>query len=122
MGVLAEHLDPACLGWAVGEPSRQGELRGYLSFADGREPDALSLLLAVDCLPPATFDLGVTGWVPTLHLSAWVRSAPAPGPLVVRQTARLVQGRTVDETCDVWDSRGRLVATGHQLAGIRLPD
>jgi hypothetical protein len=59
--------------------------------------------------------------VPTLHLSAWVRGLPAPGPLVVRQSARLVEASMVDETCDVWDSRGRLVATGHQLAGVRVP-
>lgn len=121
MSVLAEHLDPACLGWAQGSPSGAGELRGYLAFDDGREPDALALLLAVDAFPPATFDLGLGGWVPTLHLSAWVRALPAPGPLLVRQAARLVESSMVDETCDVWDSRGRLVATGHQLAGVRVP-
>ncbi len=121
MGVLAEHLDPACLGWATGVPSGTGELRGYLSFADGRAPDPLALLLAVDALPPATFDLGLAGWVPTMQLSAWVRGVPAAGPLVVRQRARLVEGSMVDETCDVWDARGRLVATGHQLAGVRVP-
>jgi hypothetical protein len=121
MGVLAEHLDPACLGWATGAPSGAGELRGYLAFDDGREPDPLALLLAVDAFPPATFDLGLGGWVPTLHLSAWVRALPAPGPLLVRQAARLVEASMVDETCDVWDSRGRLVATGHQLAGVRVP-
>ncbi|GAB3596532.1 thioesterase family protein [Angustibacter peucedani] len=121
MGVVAEHVDPACLGWATGSPSGEGELRGYLAFDDGRPPDPLALLLAVDALPPATFDVGLGGWVPTLQLSAWVRAVPSSGPLVVRQRARLVEGGTVDETCDVRDSRGRLVATGHQLAGIRLP-
>jgi len=59
--------------------------------------------------------------VPTLHLSAWVRALPGPGPLVVRQRARLVGGGLLDETCDVWDAGGRLVATGHQLAGVRVP-
>ena len=121
MGVLDEDLDPACLGWATGAPSGEGELRGYLSFGDGRSFDPLSLLLAVDALPPATFDVGLTGWVPTMQLSAWVRALPAPGPLVVRQRARLAQAALVDETCDVWDARGRLVATGHQLAAVRMP-
>jgi len=121
MGVLDEHLDPACLGWATGTPSGEGELRGYLAFSDGRPFDPLSLLLAVDALPPATFDVGLTGWVPTMQLSAWVRALPAAGPLVVRQRARLVEAASVDETCDVWDSRGRLVATGHQLAAVRIP-
>ncbi|GAA4349833.1 thioesterase family protein [Angustibacter luteus] len=121
MEVLDERLDPACLGWAQGKPSGVGELRGYLSFADGRAMDPLGLLLAVDSLPPATFDVGLTGWVPTMQLSAWVRAVPAPGPVVVRQHARLIEGSLFDETCDIWDSRGRLVATGHQLAGIRVP-
>jgi acyl-coenzyme A thioesterase PaaI-like protein len=121
MGVLHEHLDPACLGWASGTPTGQGELRGYLAFSDGRPFDPLSLLLAVDAFPPATFDVGLTGWVPTMQLSTWVRALPAPGPLVVRQHAGLVEAALVDETCDVWDSRGRLVATGHQLAAVRMP-
>ena len=121
MGVLAERLDPATMGWAVGKPSGRGELRGWVRFDDGREPDPLSLLTVVDALPPATFDLGVTGWVPTLELSCHVRAVPAPGALVVRQRARHVAGGRVDEECDVWDSAGRLVATGHQLAGVRHP-
>ena len=43
-----------------------------------------------------------------------------PGPLRVRTVARSVGGGAVDETCDVWDSTGRLVAVGHQLAAVRL--
>lgn len=121
MGVLDERLDPACLGWATGSPSGAGELRGYLSFEDGRAFDPLALVMAVDAFPPSTFDLGLTGWVPTMSLSAWVRALPAPGRLVVRTRARLVQDALVDETCDVWDSRGQLVATGHQLAAVRVP-
>jgi acyl-coenzyme A thioesterase PaaI-like protein len=121
MGVVAQHLDPACVGWQRGSPSGAGEVRGWLALADGRDADPLSLLLAVDALPPATFDLGLGGWVPTLQLSAWVRALPAPGRLRVRQRARLVQDGLVDETCDVWDAQGRLVATGHQLAGVRVP-
>ena len=119
MGVLDERLDPATLGWATGEASGHGELRGWVRFEDGREPDTLSLLTVVDALPPASFDLGISGWVPTLGLNCHVRAAPAPGPLVVRQRARHVAGGRVDEECDVWDSTGRLVATGHQLAGVR---
>ena len=54
---------------------------GLLRFVDGRDPDPLALLYAVDALPPATFDLsGTTGWVPTLSLTAYVRAPPAPGP------------------------------------------
>lgn len=113
-------LDPATAGFALGQPAGVGEIRARLRFADGRAPDPLALLYAVDALPPATFDLaGTTGWVPTLSLSVYVRAVPAPGPLVVRHRAGLVEARTVDEVCHVWDSRGRLVAQATQLAGIR---
>ncbi|HEX4700238.1 MAG TPA: thioesterase family protein [Actinomycetes bacterium] len=121
MAVVAEHLDPATMGWAVGRPSRAGELRGWLVLDDGREPDPLFLLTAVDAFPPASFDLGLSGWVPTIALTAYVRALPAPGPLKVRQQARHVAGGRVDEDCDVWDSAGHLVASGYQLAGVRHP-
>ncbi len=124
MSVVRQRLDPAVLGWAAGQPSGVPEIRGYVSLMDGREPDPLSLVLVVDAAPPPTFGLGIRGWVPTLQLSAWVRQRPAPGPLVVRSRPSLVTAAAegtgfTDETCEVWDSTGALVATGHQLAGLR---
>jgi hypothetical protein len=124
MSVVRQELDPAVLGWTQGRPSGEPEIRGYLSLMDGREPDPLSLVLAVDAAPPPTFGLGVRGWVPTLQLSSWVRQRPAPGPLVVRSRAGLVTTTAegtgfTDETCEIWDSSGALVATGVQLAGLR---
>lgn len=129
MGELVEEHDPATLGWAQRSPGGVGELRSWVSFDDGRPVDALSLVLVADSLPPATFELGMEGWTPTLHLSVLVRTHPAPGPLLVRQTVRVVsagtgagsRAATLDEVCDVWDSSGHLVATGHQLAATRLP-
>jgi len=126
---LEERADPATLGWTRGAPSGLAELRAWVSFVDGRPWDPVALVLAADCTPPATFDLGFSGWVPTMQMTVFVRAVPAPGPVLVRQVARVVSvgrgsgGRsaTVDETCDVWDSTGTLVATGHQLAGLRLP-
>ncbi len=115
-------LDPAVTGFSRGEPAGHGELRGWLAFVDGRAPDPVSLLFALDVLPPATFDLASTGWVPTLELTTYVRALPAPGPLRVQQRARLVEADLVDEVCYVWDSRGRLVAQATQLAGIRVGD
>lgn len=121
MGVLDQRLDGATLGFAMGAPSGAGELRGWTGFADGRAPDPLALLLFCDSFPPATFDVPglVVGWVPTLQLSVFVRAVPAPGPLAVRHVARSVGAGAVDETTDVWDSTGRLVAVGHQLALVR---
>lgn len=114
-------LDPATAGFAAGRPTGRGELTAWLRIPPDR-PDPAALLVALDTLPPATFDLGlVTSWVPTLELTAYLRALPAPGPLRVRQWARLVAADRVDEACDVWDSTGALVASAHQLAAIRLP-
>ena len=78
-----------------------------------------SLLLAVDALPPVTFDLGVMGWAPTLELTVHVRARPAPGWLKLRHATRNVAGGYFEEDCEVWDSAGRLVAQSRQLA--RMP-
>jgi hypothetical protein len=109
-------LDPACVGWALGEPSRRGIIRGWLRLADGREPDPLMLLLAVDALPPVTFDLGLPGWAPTLELTVHLRARPAPGWLRVVHSTRNFAGGFLEEDAEVWDSDGRLVAQSRQLA------
>jgi hypothetical protein len=49
-----------------------------------------------------------------------VRALPAPGPVRMLHRAQLIDNGRVDESCFVWDSAGRLVAHGTQLAGIRL--
>lgn len=113
-------LDPATAGFLSGGPAGRGELRGWLALPGGEDFDSVSLLYALDAFPPATLDIGRSGWVPTLELTAYVRAVPAPGPVRVSQRARLVQGGFVDEVCLVWDSEGRLVAQGTQLAGIRF--
>ncbi len=113
-------LDPAVLGFALGKPSGDANLRGWISFADGRPADPLGLLFFCDALPPATFELVPTGWVPTLSLSVYVRARPVPGPLRICQSAHAIDDGRVDETCEVWDASGRLVAQATQLAGIRI--
>ena len=119
MGQVDLRLDPACGGFTT-PPTGRGELRGWLALGGDEPIDPLSLLYAVDALPPATFDIAPSGWVPTLELTAYVRALPAPGAVTVRQTAQLVEAGRVDEDCWVWDSTGRLVAQATQLAGIRF--
>ena len=120
-GEIGLRLDPASAGFAAGRPGGTGELRGWARVTEV-PPDPYALLVALDCLPPATFDLGLAGsWVPTLELTAYLRALPADGPLRVRQRARLVAADRVDEECDVWDSTGALVGSAHQLAALRLP-
>ena len=109
-------LDPDTVGWALGKPSGRGRIQGWLRLADGREPDPLSLLLALDALPPVTFDLGLPGWAPTLELTAHVRAVPAPGWLKVVHATRNYAGGLLEEDAEVWDSTGRLVAQSRQLA------
>lgn len=119
---LDMRLDPDTVGWAMGTPSGRGEMRGWLRFADQREPDALSLLLALDAFPPIVFDLGSSGWAPTIEFTGYVRAHPAPGWLQVRTHTDHVQGGLFNEDCEVWDSTGALVAQSRQLGSARFPD
>ncbi|MFE5891974.1 thioesterase family protein [Streptomyces sp. NPDC056462] len=113
-------LDPSTLGWALGQPSGKGEMRAWFGLADGRDADPLSLLLAVDALPPTAFEIGISGWVPTVELTAHIRCRPAPGPLRVSITTRNLAGGFLEEDAEVWDSADRLVAQSRQLARVRL--
>jgi hypothetical protein len=115
-GRLDVRLVPETTGWAVGNPSGRGEMRGWFGLSDGRDPDPLSLLLAVDALPPTAFELGLSGWVPTVELTAHIRCRPAPGPLRVAITTRNLAGGFLEEDAEVWDSKDRLVAQSRQLA------
>ncbi|MEU9124598.1 thioesterase family protein [Streptomyces sp. NPDC048506] len=115
---LALRLDPATAGWAIGAPSGKGEMRAWFGLADGRDPDPLSLLLTVDALPPTAFDMGLSGWVPTVELTAHVRQRPAPGPLRVAITTRNLAGGFLEEDTEVWDTEDRLVAQSRQLARV----
>jgi acyl-coenzyme A thioesterase PaaI-like protein len=121
---IAERLmikvDPATLGWALGQPSGKGEMRAWFGLKDGRDADPLSLLLAVDALPPTAFEIGLSGWVPTVELTVHVRCRPAPGPLRVSVTTRNLAGGFLEEDAEVWDSADRLVAQSRQLARVRL--
>ena len=109
-------LDPATLGWALGAPSGKGEMRAWFALADGRAPDVLALLVAVDALPPTGLELGLKGWQPTVELTAHLRAAPAHGPLRVTTTTRNLAGGYLEEDAEVWDSKDRLVAQARQLA------
>ncbi len=109
-------LDPACVGWAIGAPSGKGEMRAWFGLADGREPDALSLLLTVDALPPTSFELGLKGWTPTVELTTHVRCRPAPARCGSPSPPATWPAAFLEEDAEVWDSADRLVAQSRQLA------
>ncbi|MGY1750740.1 acyl-CoA thioesterase [Modestobacter sp. SYSU DS0511] len=109
-------LDPACAGWALGQPGEEPVLRAWLRFTDDREPDPLALVAFADALPPTSWALGRFGWAPTVQLQVLVRALPAPGWCLVEARAGEVAGGWLDEDYRIWDSTGRLVAQSRQLA------
>lgn len=113
---FATRLDPAYVGWRMGAPSGSGIIQGWFKLVDDRPLDPIALLLVLDALPPATLDLGLSGWAPTLELTAHVRARPAAGWAIVRHATCNVSGGMFEEDCEVWDSQGRLVAQSRQLA------
>lgn len=112
-------LDPR-MPWLSGRDGGPPEMRAWVRFRDGRDADSVSLAFFADSLPPVTFGQGRFGWVPTVHLSVLMRARPAPGWCRVRMKGGLEAGGFLDEEVQIWDSAGRLVAHGHQLAASPL--
>jgi hypothetical protein len=119
LDVVEHRLNPADLGFAVGQPSRTGRIAAWLRLVDGADWDPLSLLIALDPAPPISLTLGVTGWAPTITLTAYLRRLPAPGPVRVSMHATEITSGRMDELAFVWDAKGNLVAQATQLAAIR---
>ncbi|MFB4319697.1 thioesterase family protein [Actinomadura sp. 21ATH] len=111
-------FDPATMGWLDGQPAGRPELRAWFRLPDGEDADAYVLALAVDALPPVALNLGAKGWAPTVELTWHMRAVPAPGPLALHGSGRLLTGGWFDEEVEVWDSAGRLVAQSRQIARV----
>lgn len=107
-------------GWLTGEPSGAPDIAGWVRFSDGRAPDVRSLPMFADVFPPAVFELGPAGWVPTVELTVHVRARPAPGWLQARFTTDVLVDGYLNEDGALWDSTGRLVVQSRQL-GLLLP-
>lgn len=113
---------PESGAWMHGQYDDNCEIAGWTSFIDGREPDALSLILFSDGYPPPVFrKVGPAGWVPTLEMTVQVRARPAPGPLRCSFSSRAITGGYAEEDGEIWDAEGTLVALSRQLEAIRLP-
>ncbi|ONI81014.1 acyl-CoA thioesterase [Actinosynnema sp. ALI-1.44] len=122
LDVVETRIDPAVLGaFASGKPQATGSISTWQRLADGSDWDPLSLLVALDPVPPVSLELGVFGWAPTLQLSAYIRRLPAPGSVRVRLEAGDLTHNRMDETAVAWDSSGRVVGQANQFAGVRLP-
>jgi len=95
----------------AGDPVMRGWVR-----PKGEEPDILFALFAGDVLPPVVFNVGRSGWAPTVQLTALLRARPAPGWLRAEVRSRVIAGNWFDEDATVLDSAGRLVCQARQLA------
>src|SRR5699024_12591920 len=89
----------------------------WMRFADGRDADSVSLVSMVDFAPPAVLEIGEFSTI-TVELSVHVRARPAPGCLACRVFTKHVSGDLHEEGMEIWDSRGKVVAQGRQLAKL----
>lgn len=80
------------------------------------DADPYFALLAGDINPPVPFSLGRAGWSPTVQMTSFVRTRPAPGWLRVQVDCRAVYGNWFDSDATVLDSSGQLVCQARQLA------
>lgn len=119
MDVVDTRLDPATAGFIERRPTGHGRIAGWGELADRTPWTPLGLLIALDLMPPATFDLGLSGWTPTMSLSAHVPGDPAPGPVRLEQVVDLLVGDRLHESCRAWDAEGRLVGIATQVAAVR---
>jgi hypothetical protein len=115
---LDVRLAPDCAEWVFGRSSGTGRFTGWVRLADGRDPDPMVLLAAMDALPPTSFDHGRVGWLPTVECTAHVHARPAPGWLLVNAGSSVMGDQYVVEDADVWDSRGALVVQSRQFTAL----
>lgn len=119
---LMDHVDirlaPESATLIRGRPDGSFALRGWARMADGRDPDPLVCLLVADAFPPVTFTLGRYGWAPTVQLTTYLRTLPAPGWLKAELRGRVLASGWFDEDCTLRDSKGRLVAQARQICRV----
>lgn len=113
-------VDPATAGYLVGRKDDPPRLRLWARPRHG-EVDPYFTLLAGDLNPPVVFNLGRTGWAPTVQLTALLRTRPHPGWLRIQVGCRVIQEGWFDSDAVVVDSQGRIVCQARQLALSPLP-
>jgi acyl-CoA thioesterase len=116
---LDMRFTPESAGFVIGHRRGVAAMEGWIRFADGREPDTGSLVVAADAFPPTVLNLMETPWVPTIELTVHVRGRPAPGWLQCAFRTRYLIDGDLEEDGELWDSSGRLVALSRQLARVR---
>lgn len=102
----------------IGPQPEQAEFTGKIRFSDGSAPSLLALPLLVDAYPPAVFNLGLTGWTPTIELTVHVRGRPQGEWQILRVATRHLINGMLEEDALLWNEDGTLVAQSRQLARI----
>lgn len=115
---IRSSIRPIDEGFRFGNPSGTAEIEGWFELRDDERIDVFALLMATDAFAPVIFNSGrfPVGWSPTLELTVHVRGIPAPGPLRCRFASRFIADGMFDETGELWDADGKLVAHSRQLA------
>lgn len=115
---IMSSMRPVDAGFRDGCPSGTAEVEGWFALPDSDQVDVFALLMATDAFAPVVFNRHEfpVGWSPTLELTVHVRGVPAPGPLRCRFASRFIADGMFDESGELWDSTGRLVAHSRQLA------
>jgi hypothetical protein len=111
-------LDSPSTRFATGEPGATPGAEGRMRATCEADPtDQLAAIVACDLTPPAIWNaLGLTGWVPTVELTAHVRARPVAGPLTIDAITHHVADGFLEEDALVFDAAGRLVVQSRQLA------
>ncbi|MHB1987870.1 MAG: thioesterase family protein [Acidimicrobiales bacterium] len=92
---------------------------GWTRLCDGRSTDALAIALFLDCWPPAVFSRTMTAdqvGAPTIEYTVHWRKAPSSQWCYARFETRTLAGGYVDESGELWDEKGLLLAESRQLA------
>ena len=109
-------VDPATAGYLSGRTGDPPRMRLWVRPRHA-EPDTYFALLAGDINPPVVFNkLGVSGWAPSVQLTAQLRARPAAGWLRVHVECKAIHGGWFDSDATVVDANGKLICQARQLA------
>ena len=113
---------PSCADFWPHGGSETMSNAGWISMADDRPNDALSLLVFADSFPRAVaMRSGKVGWIPTVDMTVQVLQPPANGPIACLFNTQKIYGGLLEEQGELWDSEGNLVALCRQSAVPRIP-
>ncbi|GAA6154352.1 thioesterase family protein [Pseudoteredinibacter isoporae] len=113
---------PECADYWPGGGGDQMSNGGWIAMADGRENDALNLIVFADAFPRAVaMRSGKVGWIPTVEMTVQILQEAAPGHIACLFNTRKIHGGILEEQGELWDSEGNLVALCRQSAVPRIP-